>query len=568
MDTSVTNVYHDFIWRGTMSELAAQLYDLPIVTLGGFRESTQKILARYSETSWHTEERRKEVIDALLRINRGVGALTPEVEDTIHRLFNGAIEAAHQSVVMGGPGYVLNKAAVAHRIALLNSNQESPLGCFFCVADYDIVQTELTNIRTPNMGQEGTLINMPVSGEYEHSPVSAIPLPRTGWYSQVEENIRSNYHPIFKELEGSTRTLMEERLEQALSVTRWAYRNSNTIGEWATRILGRLFNIEGNLGIPLLPASDSAIRSLLVEGFEFLLAEENRTRFVKSHNESTDKIRSHGMNPGSTERNDSYVPFFYECPNKGCHRARTELYYDQKGNLATLSGKCPQCGERIEIEINVDHPSLAEHSEWMSPRVDSRQIVIDTLLPVVTHVGGGGETAYYAQVIPAARALRIPFPAFVKYPRVYFNTPWNEALAKQLLEKELTPIQRQDMFKLTGKIARFRRKNRFEEMNKTVEEFGKFLLESHSQLKKELEEVSATLQKSPTDELRFTRLDIERYLSWAYGEYTEDKMGQEVSWSWIEWSLNSSFPDLFGPYARAYVPEMKNGATLFINFIV
>ncbi|NHJ13028.1 MAG: bacillithiol biosynthesis BshC [Candidatus Thorarchaeota archaeon] len=568
MDPSVTNVYQNFIWNGTMDQLASELYDTPVLTLGSVRERALQILEGYDSTNWHSDERRKKSVDAIVDINRRLGALTPDVREGIERLFDGAIEAAHQSVVMGGPGYVLNKVATAKRIALLNSDEEHRFGSFFCVADYDIVQTELTNIRTPNMGSGGTLISLPVSEEYQYSPVSVIPLPPISWYSQVEEEIRSNYHPILKMLEAQARALVEERLEQALSVVRWAYVNSKTLGEWAMRILGRLFNIEGNLGIPLVPASDPAIRGLLVQGFELLLSEENRNRFLQAYNDSTDTISANGMSPGSGRRDDSYVPFFYECSNNYCNRARTELYYSKRGQFAVLSGKCPHCGEKIEIETHANSPSLSAHAEWLSPRVDSRQIVIDTLLPVVSHVGGSGETAYYAQVIPAARSLGIPFPMFMKYPRVYFNTPWNEALAKQLLEKGLTPLQRPEMFKAAGKIGRCRKKNSFQEMNEAIKEFGEFIIQSHAQLKKELRQKSTEIEEASTEELQFTRLEIERYLSWAYGEYTEDKMGQEVSWSWIEWALNSGFIDLFGPYDRAYVGEMKNGATVFVNFVL
>ena len=45
-------------------------------------------------------------------------------------------------------------------------------------------------------------------------------------------------------------------------------------------------------------------------------------------------------------------------------------------------------------------------------------------------------------------------------------------------------------------------------------------------------------------------------------------MGQESSWSWIDWAINSGFADLFGPYQRAYVGPMKNGSTVFVNFTI
>jgi hypothetical protein len=274
------------------------------------------------------------------------------------------------------------------------------------------------------------------------------------------------------------------------------------------------------------------------------------------------------MRPGTGRRDSSYVPFFYECTSKSCNKARTELRYELTNQTALLSGRCPVCDEVISIETSASKPSLSEYSLSLSPRVDSRQFVIDTLLPVVTHIGGGGETAYYAQVIPAAKAMEVPFPLFVKYPRVYFNTPWNENLAKIIKEKEKPILHSPEMFKLSGRVGRFRKKKRFDEMNEAIRELGELIQSVHSALKEEIAGVSTQLEESPNDELRFTKLEMERYISWVFGEYTEGKLGQEVSWSWIEWALNSSFPDLFGPYERAYASEMKNGATLFVNFTI
>ena len=59
---------------------------------------------------------------------------------------------------------------------------------------------------------------------------------------------------------------------------------------------------------------------------------------------------------------------------------------------------------------------------------------------------------------------------------------------------------------------------------------------------------------------------VERYLSWTFGAYAPGKQAQEASWSWIEWAVNAGFPDLFGPYERAYVGGLRPGATLFTNF--
>jgi uncharacterized protein YllA (UPF0747 family) len=568
LEQTIAKAYQDFIWSGDLSDLAKQLYDSPAVLLGDIKDRVPKILEAYRSTSWHTPEKEKAVREALIASNRRLGTLTSQVQESIDSLFGGVIEAAHQTVAMGGPGYILNKAATASRLATLNSKENLSLSAFFFVADYDVVQTELTNIRTPNMGHQGNLISIPVPEGYEFSPVSVLPLPSIDWYTQAEEGIRSCYHPMFKILSGQSRTLVEERLEQALSIARWAFGSSSTLGEWAMRVLGRLFNVEGKLGLPLLSASDPLFRNLFTEGFEYLLSSDKRDIFLKAQAEATNTIIENGMKPGTGLRDASYVPFFYECTESSCNKARTELSYQSDGRTATLSGKCPSCGNMIEIETSASKPSLQEYAKSLSPRVDSRQFVIDSLFPVVTHVGGGGETAYYAQIIPAARAMSTPFPLFMKYPRVYFNTAWNENLADTLKEKSKTTLHRPEMFKITGKIGRFRKKKRFDDMNEAIKEFSELVVNSYSALKSELDSIMEQLKSAANEALQFTRLEMQRYISWVYGEYAEGKMGQEVSWSWIEWAINSGFPDLFGPYERAYVPEMKNGATLFVNFTI
>jgi len=568
---SVFNIYQDFIWSGENSDLAKRLYNSPLISLDALVDRAPALLDSYKNTLWHIPERTTILKKFLHKTNKELGILTPKVRESIDALSEGAVESAHQTVVMGGPAFILNKAITTVRVASLSSDKGVPLTPFFCVADYDIVQPELTHIRTPIMGSGGNLISIPVPEGYEHSPVSVLPLPGNDWLNQVEEDLRSSYRPIFKVLEGSSRLLFEERLEQALSTIRLAFLNSDTLGEWSQRIMGHLFNVIGNLGIPLLTASQKEIRELLVEGMEFMLARENRDRFLRTHEEVTDLIAESGYSSGSRQRRSDYVPFFYECPEVGCYNSRTELHYEDRGSTALLKGKCPSCSETIEIETAADSPFLGEIALLMSPRVDTRQIVIDTIIPTVAHVGGPGEAAYYAQIIPSANAMSIPFPLFIRYPRIYFNTPWNENLAKTLEEEGLEVLHRKDMFSTMGKVARFRKKQRFDEMNEKLNELSKLILNSHSNLNGALEDITgkaAAISGKELEKLQLLKLDVERYLSWTFGQYTENKLGQESSWSWIEWAINSGFSDLFGPYERAYVGPMKNGATTFVNFAI
>ena len=190
MDPSVMQVYQDFIWKDTNADIARRLYSSPVFTLGGSSERVKELLRRYEKTEWHNDERIRKTKNVLTGINRGLGGLTPEVSHTISRIEHGVIEAAHQSGVMGGPTYILNKAVSAERIAHFGTRDGMDLVPYFFIADYDIVQAELTNTRTPLMGQRGNLISIPVPKGYENSPVSVIPLPGKEWYEEVETSIR------------------------------------------------------------------------------------------------------------------------------------------------------------------------------------------------------------------------------------------------------------------------------------------------------------------------------------------------------------------------------------------
>ncbi|TFH09210.1 MAG: bacillithiol biosynthesis BshC [Candidatus Thorarchaeota archaeon] len=571
MVPSVNTILQNYIWKGENEKLAIQLYNSPPITLDGFAERAVALKSQYADTLWHIDEKMNLLEEALVSSNRELGCFTPEVKASISSLKEGAVESAHQTVVLGGPAYILNKPITAKRIAELCAEKDVNLSTYFCVADYDIVQPELTNVRIPVFGQGGTLVSIPVPQGFEYSPVNVLPLPGHEWYTQIEEEIRSSYRPMFKTLEGPSRSLFEERLEHALSITRWSYSNSSSLGEWVKRILGRLFNVEGNLGVPLVSASHPKIRELLTEGLEFLLMQENRELFLKTVNQITTEITDAGFNPGMGGREQDYVPFYYECTNKECNSARTELHYSEQGNTAVLTGKCPSCSEPIVIETSIDSPYLGEMAANLSLRVDSRQMAIDTIIPTIVHVGGPGEAAYYSQVIPAAKAMSIPFPLFVRYPRVYFNTPWNESLARVLEEKGNTVLHRGEMFSLSGKVSRFRKKGRFDEMNDAISDLSTFILETHSKLNQEHAQLELEIEVKKGEEVELLlshKFDLERYLSWTFGQFAEGKLGQESSWSWIEWAINSGFGNLFGPYERAYVGPMKNGATMFVNFAI
>ena len=108
--TSIHQVYHDFIWKDANKDLAERLYGRPIRTLDGLYERAPALIEAYRDSLWHISERMKLVKLEITKANRNLGCLTSKVADAIEMLEFGAVEAAHQTVSLGGPGYVLNKA--------------------------------------------------------------------------------------------------------------------------------------------------------------------------------------------------------------------------------------------------------------------------------------------------------------------------------------------------------------------------------------------------------------------------------------------------------------------------
>ena len=112
MSKSIYHVYQKFIWEGTDADLAKILYDSPPIAMYDVFERASSIIEGYRDTLWHLPDRMTQMKRELKTANREIGCLTPEVAQSIEMLEVGAIESAHQTVAMGGPGYILNKAAV------------------------------------------------------------------------------------------------------------------------------------------------------------------------------------------------------------------------------------------------------------------------------------------------------------------------------------------------------------------------------------------------------------------------------------------------------------------------
>jgi uncharacterized protein YllA (UPF0747 family) len=433
-------IYGNHVKERKTESLATELWGHIAHTMGEAAELLPKYRAEYGDT---TDE--LETLKGIMKTNmRKLGILTGKTRDIIDIMHKGVVEAGQQPNFMGGPGLVLNKISYAVSLSGL-SDEFVPL---YYVADYDGVQPELINMRLPSPSSKGLQLNYPVQPNENNLAIYKVKLPREDWFLKTMEKIDSNYRGILKELPNEKREMVQKNLDHVYSVIRNAYYSTNNVSSFSTKIIGSLVNLEGDIGLPIYWFSMPETRPLFQNGFELLLREPTRSKFLAASNEAMEKVDASGHKPGIGIRDDTYVPFFLECMNPKCRRIRIELKYSRALGSSTtdLTGKCAICEEEYSFSVNAENPDVSEIIDWITPRVDSRQVITDSVFPIVGHIGGPGETSYYAEVIPAVKKVGLPFPLFLRYSRAFYNTPWNEAQSSYIKEAGYPTVASEQVF--------------------------------------------------------------------------------------------------------------------------
>jgi hypothetical protein len=323
-------------------------------------------------------------------------------------------------------------------------------------------------------------------------------------------------------------------------------------------------------------------RRLFQSGYELLLSATNRERFIKATNHAAELVEASGHKAGISLREHDYVPFFLECRVSGCNRSRVELKYNRETGSATasVSGKCPWCGEVYEFSFDAGNPDLTDIVEIISPRVDSRQVVVDSVVSILAHVGGPGETSYYAEVIPAARVLGLPFPVFMRYTRLFYNTPWNDGYARALMSRGCCYLTDSGLFEALNSWVEARNAKDPDRLRKAhvairgcIEVTAGRLEGILAGLRQEIKEIKAKL-RNPEDrqslikEMRGKQTyaqEIELYMSSALGRFSPERFGQEVSWAWLDVATVAGVGDLMGVFLRQYNENTPNTSMFFAN---
>ncbi|MFA9436782.1 MAG: bacillithiol biosynthesis BshC [Candidatus Bathyarchaeota archaeon] len=568
------NIYADHVRDRKSSGLATELWGHISHTMGEAADLLPKARSEYGETSDELEALKVHMKNNM----RGMGLLTGKTREAIDEMHNGVVEAGQQPNFMGGPGLVFNKISYAVSLAGMDEN----IVPLYYVADYDGVQPELTNMRLPSPSSKGLQLSYPVQPSEHNLSIYEFKLPGENWFMKTMEKIDSNYRGILKELPAEKRDLVQKNLDHIYSIIRNAYYSTDNVSTFSTKIIGSLVNLEADIGLPIFWFSMPETRPLFQRGFELLLKEPTRSRFIEASNEAQAKVAASGHKPGIGARDRDYVPFFLECMNPKCRRIRVELKYarNEGSTTADLHGKCPICEEEYSFSINAENPDVSEIIDWITPRVDSRQVITDSVFPIVGHIGGPGETSYYAEVIPAARKVGLPFPLFLRYSRAFYNTPWNELESSGIKKAGYPIISSEAVFNTLSEWVVARNTGDDEGLRRAHKSIEDSITSTYSRLVEQLKnhenavaEIKQQLRnpgdRRPLIEAMKKKQGeaqiIDHYLSCCFGRFSPEKFGQEVNWMWIDLAAATGVKDVMGAYLRMYNRYTPNSSMYYIN---
>jgi uncharacterized protein YllA (UPF0747 family) len=528
-----------------------------------------------------TAQRLNELLKATKTFHQKHKALTPKVKQNLALLEEqyAAVEAGHQPALLGGPGFVINKLAAIARLAAFQHT--API---MFVGDHDHEQNELTVIHLPSPGPRGLIFTYRVPREYKQSPLHVLPLPSFAWLKQVVEKITSTYHEMVAGSGREKQDIYEDRMQRLRQLLVTTYNQANTLAEWTMLLWIRIVNLSQDSGILFQLFSDPRIRILMLPAFEYLLSSSNRTRLIRALNQSGARLQELGYQPGIGKRTEDYVPFHLECPTQGCYRTRLDptLTKNSTNNRIEVSARCPKCNTTHSLELKASSPDLYAWKDSLSPRVDTRAFLVQSYTPVILHCGGAGETDYHAQVSPALQAVKSIAPIFFRYTRLYYGNPWTHRQGQRLSRENLSPLNRSELRCYSSAILTgYEEENvgviqsLFAASDEHITKTAAHLIQIESQFEKkridkiiqQRDALEPTIKKQLQTEvgvLTRRRQLIQIYLSQMFGRYSPERIGQEVSFAWIDFALSLSPEHLFPKLLAHYQPLTPSSATFYL----
>ena len=536
---------------GHPNDLSQELWgEIP----SSFRMLKKLIEKRQQTTNFAVFKENIEVLGHLVTDrHRKLGTLNLRVKEALDRLDHGFLDVGHQPLLFGGPLFLINKVSLAEWVGNYLS-----MGTFFFIGDHDSIQNELTIARFPQANSPTGLVITPSSwGVPEGTPMHRVPLPDEEWFQEIKLKIQGNLRLLMKtaKVRLEYRHLLLERFHSWFDLIYEKAIAASDFSFWTQKIWSHLFNIRNDMSLFLSPLTDPRYRQLILPAFEFLLEENNRYRYIETLNRIYDHLISKNIQPGLPYREEGYVPFFLECL-KCNNKTRIELKIP---TLGVLEGKCPVCSEEFSFSYTSSHPDLSEIGANITPRSDSRAMVNNITFPLLTHIGGAGETQYYSAVIPAMRRLKISPPVLIRSNRVYYNSPWAE---KSALVKK-SPILDDEVHSIFNE---FNNSTEVHSVRTALEKMRILLQSKYEEGIKQLNKQQDQLKNNPQDsQLRKEIKRTELLLSHNFGRFAPDKEAQEVAWNWLDLAVLTGVHGICDIFQRQLKEEAFPGYTWYIT---
>ncbi|WP_371804184.1 hypothetical protein [Candidatus Lokiarchaeum ossiferum] len=526
-------------------------------------------LARLNQSTnsgnFFTDEYREQLGKIFQRITQKYHLFTDKAQSHLEMFYQNrlGIEVAHQPKFLGGERFVYNKLACGSAFA----DHAGEMFPFFYMADYDKVHPELikTHFSLCN-SQSGFNLSIPPiqENEYNGTRIKDLPLPSTQEMNEYLRKIEKQYKFSISSSVSDNweRKMYEERLDSALLHIKNSWIKSTEYPDIFLNIAGFFSNIASDQGYLFLSASDPDYRRLLIPHYEILM--KNRTNYFQIYDSLRQDFTNQGMVPPLREIASNFIPFFYECQNPNCYHNRIQLHAESNGSKTVVKGTCTLCKNEVEFEVSTSNPDLTGIGQNLTPRVESRQYLVSSTVPIGVHIAGTGEARYYTMGIP----LMKKFDASVMLPVIYFynKTTMNTMITRNL-EQQMIDLQipgffdgLKDVMKNVGKFNKLcKKKDNVDEFDKRRIKAIDILTSMHTAMG-QLEQICTNYVKShpETPESKI----VACYLSNMFGKITKEKHGQEAVFHWIDLALKNGISHIYDDYKKYYKAWMPPGMNI------
>ncbi|MHA1521251.1 MAG: bacillithiol biosynthesis protein BshC [Promethearchaeota archaeon] len=509
-------------------------------------------------------EIRATLADIFRSTTKSYGAFSSKAQKNleIYMETGGLVEIGHQPKFLGGERFLINKLAAGGIIQQYSPN----LVPFLYIGDYDKIHPELIKTRIPVINSATGLplsIDKSVEDEFNGDSIRCLPKPTEEYLQEVLNSIRRSYQFSLGQIspDSSLGSMYEERVEQALHIITRSYHSAENYADWFGNLVATLTNIVGDYGMQFIRASNHKLQQLMLPHYEYLL--QHRENYVKIYRKISETITEHGFRPPLRDITADFVPFFVECPQNHCNSRRVLLSAKENQGKILLTGKCEGCGANIEFETSSTHPDLSEWTNNLTPRVDSRQFIVSSVISPQLHIAGTGEARYYMMDLPLLSDFNpnLKLPVIYFYNKTTFNTPFTRYLETPLKEVPDYFPALKALMKNVGKYKKLAKKKPSESQELLDERILRCrdLLQDTETKYDALQNFCVEALENPNISPEILQNVLPAYKTNFFGEISKERSGQEAVFHWIDLMVKNGLRDLFADYALIYRPWQTPG---------